>query len=58
MNEVTAKLDEKGRITIPKTIQKAAKIKSGAHVSIKAKDSTIIVEPAQSAAEKYAGTLK
>ncbi len=58
MSEVTARLDEKGRIMIPKTIRKAAKIKPGTCVSIKTKDSTIIIEPAKSIAEKYAGTFQ
>ncbi len=58
MSEVTVRLDEKGRIMIPKTIRKAAKVKPGTYVSIKAKDSAIIIEPAESVAEKYAGIFQ
>jgi len=58
MIETTAKIDEKGRITIPKKIRKAAKIKPGTYVNIKTKDTTIIIEPAESIAKKYAGICK
>ncbi len=58
MSEAVVRLDEKGRIIIPKTIRKAARVKPGTLVSIKAKDSTIIIEPAESIAEKYAGTFQ
>jgi AbrB family looped-hinge helix DNA binding protein len=56
--ETTAKIDEKGRIMIPKNIRKATNIKTGTCVNIKAKDSTIIIEPTESIAEKYAGSFK
>jgi AbrB family looped-hinge helix DNA binding protein len=55
MIETTAKIDEKGRVMIPKNIRNAAKIKAGTHVNIKATDTTIIIEPAESIAEKYGG---
>ena len=55
MTETTAKIDAKGRIMIPKNIRKAAKIKVGTYVSIKATDATIIIEHAESIAEKYGG---
>ncbi len=58
MSEITVRLDEKGRIMIPKAIRKATKVKPGTYVSIKAKDSAIIIEPAESAAEKYAGIFQ
>jgi AbrB family looped-hinge helix DNA binding protein len=55
MSETTAKIDEKGRVMIPKNIRKATKIKAGTYVNIKATDTTIIIEPAESVAEKYSG---
>ena len=58
MTEVTAKIDEKGRIMIPKKIRKATKLKEGTCVNIKTKDHTLIIEPAESVAEKYAGSFK
>ena len=58
MNEATAKIDEKGRVVIPKSIRKAAKVKAGTYLNIKAKDRTIIIEPAESIAEKYAGSIQ
>jgi len=53
--ETTVKMDEKGRIMIPKGFRKAANIKAGAYVSIKQRDSTIIIEPSISIAKKYCG---
>jgi AbrB family looped-hinge helix DNA binding protein len=58
MSETTAKIDEKGRVMIPKSIRRAAKLKAGTNVSIKAKDKTIIIEPAESIAEKYCGIFQ
>ena len=58
MSETTAKIDEKGRVMIPKKIRKAAKIKAGTYVNIKATESTIIIEPAESIAEKYGGLFQ
>ena len=58
MSETTVKIDEKGRIMIPKNIRKAAKVKAGTYVNIKTKDTTIIIEPAESIAEKYGGIFQ
>ena len=58
MSDTTVKIDEKGRVMIPKNIRKAAKVKPGTYVNIKTKDATIIIEPAESIAEKYAGTFQ
>ena len=55
MGEVTAKIDEKGRVMIPKNIRMAAKIRVGAYVNIKTSDTPIIIEPAESVAAKYGG---
>ncbi len=58
MSETTAKIDEKGRVMIPKNIRKAAKIKAGTYVNIKATDTTIIIKPAESISEKYRGLFQ
>lgn len=58
MSETTTKIDEKGRVTIPKSIRETAKLKEGSYVSIKAKGKTIIMEPAEPVADKYYGTFK
>ena len=58
MSETTAKIDEKGRVMIPKNIRKAAKIKPGTYVNIKATETTIIIEPAESIAKKYCGLFQ
>ena len=58
MSEATAKLDEKGRVRIPKHIRETAKLKEGSYVNIKTKGKTIIMEPAEPAADKYRGAFK
>ena len=58
MSETIVKIDEKGRVMIPKNIRKAAKIKAGTYVNIKATDTTVIIEPAESIAEKYGGLFQ
>ena len=58
MNETTVKIDDKGRVTIPQKIRKAAKIKTNSCVNVKAKDNIIIIEPTESTAKKYAGIFQ
>ncbi len=58
MVETTAKLDEKGRIRIPKQIREVAHLKEGSCVNIKAKEKTIIIELAEPVADKYYGAFK
>jgi AbrB family looped-hinge helix DNA binding protein len=58
MSETTVKVDEKGRIMIPKSIRKTAKLKEGSYVNIKTKGKTIIMEAAEPVADKYYGTFK
>jgi AbrB family looped-hinge helix DNA binding protein len=56
--ETTAKMDDKGRIRIPRQIRQAAQLKEGSCVTIKAKKKTIIIEPAEPAADRYYGAFK
>ncbi len=58
MGETTVKVDEKGRVIIPKSIRKTTKLKEGSYVNIKAEGKTIIMEAAEPAADKYYGTFK
>ena len=58
MSEATAKVDEKGRIIIPKEIRETAKLKEGSYVTIKTKGRTIIMEPLEPVADKYYGAFK
>ena len=58
MEEAITKIDEKGRIIIPKTIRKKAKLKPGTYVNVKSKDHLIIIEPSESIAEKYSGIFQ
>ena len=58
MVETTAKLDEKGRVRIPKQIREAAQLKEGSCVYIRAKEKTIVIESAEPVADKYYGAFK
>ena len=58
MAETTVKMDEKGRIIIPKQIRKSAQLKEGTSMSIKLKGKTIILEPIEPVADKYFGAFK
>jgi AbrB family looped-hinge helix DNA binding protein len=58
MSNTTVKVDEKGRILIPKEIRETTNLKEGSYVTIKTKDKTIIIEPLQPVADKYFGAFK
>jgi AbrB family looped-hinge helix DNA binding protein len=58
MGNTTVKVDEKGRIIIPKEIRETAKLKEGSYVTIKTKGKTIIMEPLEPVADKYYGAFK
>jgi AbrB family looped-hinge helix DNA binding protein len=54
----TVKVDDKGRIVIPKGLREKAKIKEGSYVKMRAEGKTIIIEPIKSIADKYYGAFK
>ena len=54
----TVKVDEKGRVLIPKHLRKKAKVKKESYVRIKADDKGIIIEPLEPIADKYFGAFK
>ena len=58
MSDTTVKVDEKGRVIIPKNIRETAKLKEGSYVNIKAKGKIIIIEPTEPVADKYYGAFK
>jgi len=58
MSNTTVKVDEKGRIIIPKNIREAAELKEGSYVTIKSKGKIIIIEPLEPVADKYYGAFK
>ncbi len=58
MVETTAKLDDKGRIRIPRKIRETAQIPEGSCVNIKTEGKTIIIEASESVADKYYGAFK
>ena len=58
MSNTTVKVDEKGRIIIPKNIREAAELKEGSYVTIKSKGKIIMMEPLEPVADKYYGAFK
>jgi len=58
MSGTTIKMDEKGRIIIPKRIRKAAQLKEGSYITIRSKGKTVIIEPIEPVADKYFGAFK
>jgi AbrB family looped-hinge helix DNA binding protein len=52
------KVDKKGRVVIPKSLRKKAKVKEGDYVRIKADEKSIVIEPLESIADKYFGVFK
>ena len=58
MNDTIIKVDEKGRVVIPKNIRETANLKEGCYVSIKAEGKRVVMEPTEPVAEKYYGAFK
>ena len=58
MAETTVKMDEKGRIVIPRRIRKSAQLKEGTSMSITSNGKMIILEPIEPVADKYFGAFK
>ena len=57
MVEATAKLDEKGRIRIPRKIREATQLAQGSYVNIKAEGKTIIIKAPEPIADRYYGIV-
>ena len=53
-----AKVDEKGRVLIPKRLRDKAEVKEGSYVKVKANGKNIIIEPLEPIANKYFGAFK
>jgi AbrB family looped-hinge helix DNA binding protein len=56
--ESTVKMDEKGRVVIPRKIRKAAQLNEGITLNIKSKGKTIILEAAEPVADKCFGIVR
>jgi AbrB family looped-hinge helix DNA binding protein len=52
------KVDEKGRVVIPKSLRDKAEVKEGSYVKLKANGKNIIIEPLEPIANKYFGAFK
>ena len=58
MSDTITKIDEKGRVMIPKKIRETANLKEGCYVSIKVEGKIVVMEPTEPIAEKYYGAFK
>lgn len=52
------KVDDKGRVVIPKRLREITEVKEGRYVRITAKEKSIIIEPLEPIADKYFGAFK
>jgi AbrB family looped-hinge helix DNA binding protein len=52
------KVDEKGRVVIPKSLREIAELEEGRYVKVTSKEKGIIIEPLEPAADKYLGAFK
>ena len=55
---VIVKVDEKGRVVIPKSIREKVRWKEGEYVNVKVEGKTIVMEPLKSVADKYFGAFR
>lgn len=52
------RVDEKGRVVIPKNIREKAKMRKEGYVKIMVEEKNIIIEPLKPFADKYFGAFK
>ncbi|MEM2122198.1 MAG: AbrB/MazE/SpoVT family DNA-binding domain-containing protein [Candidatus Bathyarchaeia archaeon] len=55
---MTIKVDEKGRLTIPKGLRDETGLKEGRYVKIRIFEKGIFIEPLEPVADKYFGAFK
>jgi len=55
---VVVKVDEKGRVLIPRSVRRKAGVKEGGYVKIKAVEEGVIIQPLEPVADKYFGAFK
>jgi len=52
------KVDEKGRILIPKSLREKTEMKEGSYVAVKVEKKAILIQPMEPIARKYFGAFK
>ena len=55
---VVVKVDEKGRILIPKDIRESVGVREKGYVRVRVEGRRIVIEPLESVANKYYGAFK
>ncbi|MEM1948810.1 MAG: AbrB/MazE/SpoVT family DNA-binding domain-containing protein [Candidatus Caldarchaeum sp.] len=54
----TVKMDEKGRIVVPKNIREKAGLKAGGYVKVTADEKRVLIEPVEPIADQYFGAFQ
>ena len=52
------RVDERGRILIPKKIRERVNVKEGVYVSVKVEGRSVVIQPVEPVAEKFFGAFK
>ena len=52
------RVDERGRILIPKKIRERVNVKEGVYVSVKVEGGSVVIQPVEPVAEKFFGAFK
>ena len=52
------RVDERGRVVIPKSIREKVKLKEGNYVNVRVEGKIIVLEPLGSIADRYFGAFK
>lgn len=54
----TARVDEKGRILIPKSVREKAGVREGSYVKINVDEKGVVIEPLGTIADNYFGAFR
>jgi AbrB family looped-hinge helix DNA binding protein len=58
VSSTIVKVDQKGRIIIPRDIRETSNLKEGSCLTMRTEGKTIIIEPIEPVADKYYGAFK
>lgn len=52
------RVDEKGRVVIPKSLRERARVREGGYVKMTARERSIVIQPLEPVADKHLGAFK
>lgn len=58
MVSVVVRVDERGRVVLPKAVRERVGLKKGGYARVRVEGSAIVIEPVGSLADKYFGAFK